>query len=165
MGLLALFLVPVFAHSESYATFYITDGTFASGGTFSGSFVLGTTSDIVQSAAILIDADGVDQTLTDGDDTGSTGYYDLVFDNGNSAFTLALSSSVTSPTLAGNYTGMQTRLFLDEGVFQDDATGATISSTPPSATPEPSSLLLLGTGSVGLSKLVRRKRLSPSSRG
>ena len=174
----ALCLASTLAFSPaSYAspiTFNVTNGTFQSGGTFSGVYTLDSVTDEIL---------GGQFTLIEGGLPYVENYYHPTFwgPPGNSteaifgggapigagAFYFSTSLSQTAPILC-TYINESSCLLSSEFDFNfgddsDYATGATITPAV-SPTPEPSSLILLATGALGVAAAVHRRMRSASPR-
>jgi PEP-CTERM motif len=152
----------------SYAnpiSFSVTNGTFQSGGTFSGSYTLDPVLDEITGGQFTLTDFG--QTFIEnfnhafpfgppGNDTQG------IFVGAGGIFYFDTSNSVTSPVLCtgANYLtcggGDSTQLDFGGLSNFDFATGATIT---PSVSPEPSSLILLATGAFGVAAVARRRSL------
>jgi hypothetical protein len=151
----------------SYAAdipFSIASGTFSPSGTFSGSFLINSTTELIDGGSITATAPGGGTTFSffnSGNDSSTPGLA-LFTDAGGDTFRLALNGALNAlalNTLASNGTAGDTFLMTAAGA-RFDATGGTITATPAATTPEPSALLLLGTGALGLAGTFRRRFLN-----
>jgi PEP-CTERM motif len=155
--------MPLAAHADS-VDFNIVDGTFASGGTFSGSFTLDTSNDLITAFSITINTDGfTNLTVTEDNNFGVTWFGHANFQGGAAALLLAISPSTTSPQLCGisplpgcTAGGQDTFIAYNAGTASDEANGGKIVA----ATPEPSSIAMLGTGILGAASIIRRRILT-----
>lgn len=146
----------------SYASdisYTITGGAFTPSGTFSGSFLINSATELIDGGSITATAGTTYSFFNSGNDAATPGLA-LFTDVSGDTFRLALNgglSSLAVNTLAGSGLAWDTYLMTAAGA-RFDATGATIAPTP--AIPEPSSLILLGTGALGLAGAFRRRFLN-----
>jgi PEP-CTERM motif len=148
----------------SYASdinYSITSGTFSPSGTFSGSFLINSTSELIDGGSITATAPGGGTTYSFFNSANDSPIPGLAFfaDTSGDTFRLAIngfSGTFELNTLAGFGTSGDTFLMTAAGA-RFDATGGTLAAT--ANTPEPSSLILLGTGALGLAGTFRRLTL------
>jgi hypothetical protein len=164
LALLACFAFSVTAHASDIA-FDITGGTFSPSGSFSGSFLINSTTELLDGASITAIAPSGGATYNFsrvGGDSSVPGL-EILADGSGDTFVLALDGAIN--TLAVNSIpiwGTADTFFTLASGTRFDATAGLITDVSPAVTPEPSSLLLFGTGALGLAAFFRR-RVNPNS--
>lgn len=143
-------------------TFDITDGTLSPSGTFSGSFLINT-SEFIDGGSFTVTAPagGTVYNFAGSGITSSIPGAAFFTDGLGDTLRLAINgtlSDLTINTLIPQGQTQDTAVFFGSGV-QYDATGGIISVPTPAsaATPEPSSLIMLGTGALGVAGAMRRR--------
>lgn len=153
---IALFCLTAAAHASDIS-YTVTGGTLTSSGTFSGSFLINSTSEVIDGGQFTFIAPlgGTTYSFFSVIATDPTiGGLENFTDGSGNRFRLALNGPLTNlnfNTFASNGSGGDTALILASGK-QYDFAGGTIS-----ATPEPSSLILLATGALGFAGVIRRR--------
>jgi hypothetical protein len=171
LTLLIASAIPLAAHADP-VTYYVTDGTFQSGATFSGSFTLAPGTEKLSGTFTLSDES---QTARPQDEAFvSSGDTVFLFSDGSRFYfkvdpftaTPILCTTMTDPSANAVCNNADPSNFIYAPTRSDFVTGATISTTsstpptPPTAvTPEPSSLVFLATGVLGIFGVVRRRSI------
>jgi hypothetical protein len=164
----ALLIVPTIARADSY-TAYAADGTFASGGTLSGSFTVDTTTSVITAANLV--ADGVDFTCPGGS-LGTCYLYTTLdggisagFVTGNASQSLYLSWSDSADPVAFPFTTQVSGVSIGSycagctsPYSQDFLASGNAIDAPPTTTPEPGTWVLLLAGLAGMGFLGLRRR-------
>jgi hypothetical protein len=153
VGLTPTHLLALNLASISFATGAFVTGSAMSGGTFGsgGSFTI--------TAGTGIPGIASGTTIFTGTFTCSAGPCDwnmASFSNGTHQYTLT--APITGTWYTGNsVTGMTSQITINTGTAFFDGSVPVISGDTSITTPEPGSLMLMGTGLVGLGGVLRRK--------
>jgi hypothetical protein len=157
LALIACFGFSITAHASDIA-FDITGGTFLTSGTFFGSFLINSTTEMVDGGSITATVGGNSYTFYEAANDSSIKGAQILTNSSGDTFLLALDGSVSA--LAVNtipiWGTSDTTFTLATGT-RYDATGALINPAVAAIAPEPSSLLLFGTSALGLAGSFRRR--------
>jgi hypothetical protein len=171
LAMVAVFLV-VSSTALHADTFYLDDVTFSSGATETGTLSIDTTTGVVTDSDLTYTLGGQVATfsgVTDQSGIPSLGLYVVqsINSSGNMVFNLVGDSLVGYTgglicSLANLCDGSDRSAFFGTSPLPTDdyfATGS-LTETPPSSTPEPDSLVFVGTGLLGVIGEFRRRRLA-----
>jgi hypothetical protein len=159
LALLACLAISLTCYASD-VSFTIASGTFSPSGTFSGTFLIDSTSELIDGGSITAMAPSGGTTYSFFNSANDSSIPGLAFftDAGGDTFRLAVNGSLS--TLALNTNPSSDTFLMTAAGARFDAAGGTLAPTPLAATPEPSSLILLGTGALGLAATFRRRFLN-----
>jgi hypothetical protein len=136
----------------------INSGTFSPSGTFSGTFLIDSSTELLDGADITATVPGGGTTYTfvgTSNDSSIPGLETLT-DGSGDTFDLLINGSLSTLAINTSFGIPGDTRLITAGNTTYVADGGTISA----ATPEPSSLILLGTGALGLAGSFRRHFLN-----
>lgn len=185
----AITLPSLAAHADTISTFTVTNGTFRSGATATGTVTIDTTIgtitgiDVTYRRGTTVDeflglTDQAEQPANNlygfNANDGADGDFDFAIETGSlvgyaGGVLCSMDNGVACPVPGEPAAFFATDVIFDNSylnadILQSGSLVLTSSETDTSVTPEPSSIALLGTGLIGMAGIFRRKLLRHFSR-